>query len=288
MSATFLKSSCQDFNPTEWIMLFSYSVLYWQIRLVSPFPYHKLQLINNNRTSDWISCSELSLYLRWKANDGDEKYRDHSIAKERNCNRTLSVTWDMIYSIATISNKNNQFSVQIQIAIRSILLTNSISCKPKWKTNLTVFCVESDFPSVKPILWECPKIQNKWTVTPPIWPKWFARTLRVSRQAVWRGDLRTDLHFSHSSPPPHPQRSWQALLGPCFIVASLILSLHYTLHSADTVIFPKQSRLSTPVQCYTTTFRDFGKQKARSLGSWSGPCLPSPHFLLHSPGLPTG
>lgn len=104
MSATFLKSSCQDFNPTEWIMLFSYSVLYWQIRLVSPFPYHKLQLTNNNRTSDWISCSELSLYLRWKANDGDEKYRDHSIAKERNCNRTLSVTWEMIYSIATISN----------------------------------------------------------------------------------------------------------------------------------------------------------------------------------------
>lgn len=38
MSATFLKSSCQDFNPTEWIMLFLYSVLFQQITLPPPLP----------------------------------------------------------------------------------------------------------------------------------------------------------------------------------------------------------------------------------------------------------
>ena len=47
-----------------------------------------------------------------------------------------------------------------------------------------LFCIESDFLSVKPVSWECIKMQNKWTLAPQILPIWLPQ-LSEYQDAVW-------------------------------------------------------------------------------------------------------
>lgn len=44
----------------------------------------------------------------------------------------------------------------------------------------STFCVESDSLGVKPVSGEGLKMQNKYTVEPQIWSKWFATALSLS------------------------------------------------------------------------------------------------------------